>query len=143
MVTIHDDRRVDPRLKALFTMVPVISQTDVASRHEMLDEVNRPEAIAAREQMTAMLEMLDDHINAPAAGLDISTVLSLAAERRGHRPLSPGDGNRARRRPGLDRSSGHQPRDRRQHRSVLPSDLRFRRRSSRFDLCWRPPFRTV
>ena len=74
MATIQDDRRVDPRLKALFAMVPVISQSDVASRQEMLDEVNRPEAIAVREQMTATLEMLDDHINAPAAGLDISTV---------------------------------------------------------------------
>lgn len=74
MANIQEDPRVDPRLKALFAMIPVISQPSVTTRQEMLDEVNQPEAIAAREGMEAMMEMLDDRVNAPEDGLDISTI---------------------------------------------------------------------
>ena len=74
MPKIQDDRRVDPRLKALFAMVPVVPETDVGCRQELLDEENQPAAIAQREQIAAMSEILDDHLNAPADGLDISTV---------------------------------------------------------------------
>jgi acetyl esterase/lipase len=74
MTKIQDDRRVDPRLKALFAMIPVVPEADVGSRQELLDEENRPAAIAQREQIAAMTEILDDHVNAPADGLDISTV---------------------------------------------------------------------
>jgi acetyl esterase len=74
MASIQEDRRIDPRLKALLGMLPTISQSDVANRQEMLDEVNQPEAIAIREQITALMEILDDHANAPATGLDVSSI---------------------------------------------------------------------
>lgn len=74
MTSIQEDRRIDPRLKALFALIPTVSQTDVSDRQQMLDEVNQPEAIALREQITAMMELLDDQVNAPAAGLDVSTI---------------------------------------------------------------------
>ncbi len=74
MASIQEDRRIDPRLKALFAMIPSFSQSDVDHRQQMLDEVNQPEAIALREQVTAMMEILDDPVNAPVAGLDVSTL---------------------------------------------------------------------
>ena len=40
----------------------------------LLAELNRPEAVAQREQMTAMLEMLDNEDVAPSKGLDVSTI---------------------------------------------------------------------
>ena len=55
-------------------MIPTISQPDVENRQQMLDEVNQPEALALQQQVTALMEILDDHVNAPADGLDISTV---------------------------------------------------------------------
>ena len=58
----------------MMAMMPTAAQTDVASRDALLAEVNRPEAVAQREQMTAMLEMLDSEEVAPSKGLDISTL---------------------------------------------------------------------
>ena len=87
MANIQQDRRIDPRLKALFAMIPVISQPDVNSRQELLDEVNQPDAIAIREQLMAMMEILDDHVNAPGDGLDISTVEFDARPDLCNRPL--------------------------------------------------------
>ena len=53
---------------------PSGAQSDVASREELLEQVNRPEALAETEQITAMLDLLDDEAIAPSAGLEISTV---------------------------------------------------------------------
>ena len=74
MASIQEDPRIDPRLKALFAMIPTVSQPSVGARQQLLDEVNQPEAAAMREQIDAMMEMLDDQVNAPEEGLDISTV---------------------------------------------------------------------
>jgi acetyl esterase len=69
-----DDPRIDPRIKAWMANMPMSAQTDVASRDALLEELNRPAAVALREQMTAVLEMLDNQDVAPSKGLDISTI---------------------------------------------------------------------
>ena len=73
MSRLADDPRIDPRIKAMMAAMPSAAQTDVASRDALLEELNRPEAVAQREQMTAMLEMLDNEDVAPSKGLDVST----------------------------------------------------------------------
>ena len=74
MSRLVDDPRIDPRIKALMGSMPSSAQSDVASREDLLEQVNRPEAVAQREQMTAMFEMLDSEDVAPSKGLDVSTV---------------------------------------------------------------------
>jgi acetyl esterase len=69
-----DDPRIDPRIKALMGAMPSMTQTDVESRDALLAELNLPEAVAQREQMMAMFEMLDSEDIAPSQGLDVSTI---------------------------------------------------------------------
>ena len=73
MPDIANDPRLDPRLKALISMLPAVSEdTDVASRDAQLAEANTPEAKATNEQVRMMLEMMDNEEIAPSAGLEIS-----------------------------------------------------------------------
>jgi acetyl esterase len=74
MGRIEDDPRIDPRIKALMGAFPELSQADVASREELLAEMASPEAMAADQQVMAMLDLLDDETIAPSTGLDVSTV---------------------------------------------------------------------
>ena len=74
MSTIDDDPRIDPRIKALMGAFPDTKLADVASRDELLESVNRPEARAIEAEMMALLDLIDDETIAPSAGLDISTV---------------------------------------------------------------------
>jgi acetyl esterase/lipase len=74
MAEVANDRRIDPRLKAFLGAFPDIKRADVLSREEILAESSTPEALAAREQMKSMFELLDDENVAPRAGLDISTI---------------------------------------------------------------------
>jgi acetyl esterase/lipase len=46
----------------------------VKSREDLLEEVNRPEALAAAAAARDVLELLDDETVAPSAGLDVSTI---------------------------------------------------------------------
>jgi acetyl esterase/lipase len=69
-----DDPRIDPRIKAAMANMPSMTQVDVESREALLEEVNRPEAIAEREQMTAMFDMLDNEDVAPSKGLNVSVL---------------------------------------------------------------------
>jgi acetyl esterase/lipase len=72
--TLADDVRIDPRIKVWLAAMPSGAQTDVASRDALLEEVNRPEAVAQREQMVSMLELLDNEDVAPSKGLEVSTL---------------------------------------------------------------------
>ena len=74
MGIIDTDRRLDPRIASLLAMFPDAAQSDVASRAELLAEVNRPEAVAASEQMAMMLNLMDNEAVAPSTGLEISTI---------------------------------------------------------------------
>jgi acetyl esterase len=73
-MSIADDPRIDPRIKAWLANMPTTTQGDVASREVLLEELNRPEAVAQREQMVAMFELLDNEDVAPSKGLDVSTM---------------------------------------------------------------------
>lgn len=74
MPTINDDPRIDPRIKALMGALPSLTQQDVTSREQLLDEVNKPDALELADQMNTMLDLIDDQTLAPSAGLDITTV---------------------------------------------------------------------
>jgi acetyl esterase/lipase len=74
MADIEGDRRLDPRLKGFLGAFGEFTQGDIANRDALLAEVNAPEAVQRREQMTAMFDMLDNEDIAPSAGLEISTV---------------------------------------------------------------------
>jgi acetyl esterase len=56
MSKLADDPRIDPRIKVVLALLPDMAQTDVESREALLEAVNRPEAVAEREQMTAAFE---------------------------------------------------------------------------------------
>jgi acetyl esterase/lipase len=72
MVDIANDPRLDPRLKAVLTMMPPADESDVASREEQVAQANSPEALAATEQFKLMFDMADNEMVAPSAGLSIS-----------------------------------------------------------------------
>ena len=73
MNKIAEDPRIDPRLKAMFGDLPAISQPDVSSREELVERMNRPEAIRARETALAALNTPELEQIAPSDGLDISS----------------------------------------------------------------------
>jgi acetyl esterase len=73
-VSIADDPRIDPRIKTWLANMPTVTQDDVASREVLLEELNSPEAVAQRDQLTAMFELLDNEDVAPSKGLDVSTM---------------------------------------------------------------------
>jgi acetyl esterase/lipase len=72
MPDITNDKRLDPRLKALLAAMPYVPPTNVDSRDEMLAEANEPAAVAARQLMTAMFDAMDSEEIAPSTGLDVS-----------------------------------------------------------------------
>ncbi|MFN8024416.1 MAG: alpha/beta hydrolase [Acidimicrobiales bacterium] len=77
------DPRLDPRIKAMLAAMPGGPQPDVASRDEMLAEVNSPEAQQMQAMMTMMLDAVDNEDVAPSAGLRVSE----------HTAVSQPDGN--------------------------------------------------
>ena len=83
MTKLNDDPRIDPRIKSVMGAIPPMPQESVESRQQLIEEANKPEAAARREQMMAMFELLDNEEVAPSAGLDIST----------HEFISNPDGN--------------------------------------------------
>jgi len=81
---ISSDRRLDPRHKAILAAMPTSAPLgDVASRDELLAEANSPDAIAGREMMSVMWEMMDSEEIAPSTGLDVTV----------HHVTSAPDGN--------------------------------------------------
>ena len=72
MSKITEDPRIDPRIKALMGAFPDTGLPNAASRQQMLDEANTPEAIAMRIAMKGMFDIVDNEDVSPSAGLDIS-----------------------------------------------------------------------
>ena len=67
---IATDPRIDPRIKAIFGVMPLdTSWSNVASREEALARENSEEGKARAAQMTAALEMVDNESVAPSVGL--------------------------------------------------------------------------
>jgi acetyl esterase len=73
MADLNTDPRIDPRIKQMMGTFPPLRQEDVASREQLLEEVNTPEAIALRQGMQAMFDMVDNEQVVPSAGLEITT----------------------------------------------------------------------
>ncbi|MFM8303555.1 MAG: alpha/beta hydrolase fold domain-containing protein [Actinomycetota bacterium] len=74
MGSVDNDRRIDPRLKAFLAFLPSVTASDATSRGAMLAETVTPEAVAERERVAALFEMLDDETVAPREGLEISRI---------------------------------------------------------------------
>jgi acetyl esterase/lipase len=66
-----DDRRIDPRIKAMFGAMPPGEAKDVANREELLAIENSEESKAMVAAMTAMFDMADNEEVAPSTGLKI------------------------------------------------------------------------
>ena len=66
------DPRIDPRIKAVFGVMPEMpAQGDAASREALLAEENSEEGKARAAAQTAMLDMVDNEAIAPSAGLTV------------------------------------------------------------------------
>ena len=72
-VDIASDPRIDPRIKAILTMMPEITGTDVSSREELLELSNTEEAQQTAAIYTAAMSMCDVESIAPSEGLRIHT----------------------------------------------------------------------
>ena len=72
------DLRIDPRIKALFGAMNFGTSGNVASRDEMLEEANTPEAKETAAGLKAMLDAADNETIAPSAGLRIHTEQALS-----------------------------------------------------------------
>ena len=74
MSKISEDRRIDPRIKAMFGALDTPPQPSASSRDELLAIMNSPEALAGNEALLGFLATADNEEVAPSAGLEISTV---------------------------------------------------------------------
>jgi acetyl esterase/lipase len=83
MTKMKQDRRIDPRIKALLGVLPAVVFDNVESREQALEEASAPMAVAQRKQMEAMFDLIDNEQVAPSKDLEIST----------HEFISDPDGN--------------------------------------------------
>ena len=74
MSKLSEDRRIDPRIKAMFGAMDTVPQPTTASRDELLAIMNSPEAQAGNAALLEFLASADNEDIAPSDGLDISTV---------------------------------------------------------------------
>ena len=72
MADFMNDRRIDPRVKAILSMLPNLSASDVSSRQEMLDEASQESAVAQVAAMKAVTDFIDNEELAPSKGLTIT-----------------------------------------------------------------------
>ncbi len=70
---VANDRRLDPRIKALLAAVPTPSLGDAPSREAMLAEASTPAALQASEEFRQLVEICDTEELAPSKGLHIHT----------------------------------------------------------------------
>ena len=73
MTKMKNDRRIDPRIKALLGVLPAVVFDNVDSREQALKEAAAPAALAQRKQMEMMFDLIDNEQVAPSKGLEIST----------------------------------------------------------------------
>src|ERR1700710_2555922 len=69
---IANDMRLDPRIRAALGAFDVGAGKDVATREEMIAEMNSAEAAATNKMIEALMESFDNEDVAPAAGLRTS-----------------------------------------------------------------------
>lgn len=73
MIDISNDPRLDPRVKAFLTRIPMLSEENFTSREQMIAAAQTPESVAAAEHLRKGLEVMDNEHIAPSSGLAIST----------------------------------------------------------------------
>jgi acetyl esterase len=71
---IQNDRRLDPRVKRILGVMPMVELADVTSREELLAEANTAEATAMRGVIEDAMERCDTEEFAPSTGLTWRTV---------------------------------------------------------------------
>jgi len=67
------DRRLDPRLKNMLSVIPPIVPKDVKHREELLAQANSEAAAQFRETFKGFMDLCDTEEAAPSAGLRIHT----------------------------------------------------------------------
>ena len=72
MSSMQEDPRIDPRIKAVMGAMPTPTAANVDSREQLLEATNTEAAITARQQMMAIMDMMDNEEVAPSAGLAIT-----------------------------------------------------------------------
>ncbi|MXX47525.1 MAG: alpha/beta hydrolase [Chloroflexi bacterium] len=73
MSKLSEDRRIDPRLKALFGGFDLPAAEDVASREELIERANSAESRAQFEGLMGFMAMCDTEEIAPSTGLTVTT----------------------------------------------------------------------
>ena len=71
---IAEDRRIDPRIKAILGAFPDIEMQNVESREELLAAQNTPEAEEGRKAWETFAVMCDNEDVSPSAGLRVETL---------------------------------------------------------------------
>ena len=71
---IAEDRRLDPRIKAVLAAMPAIEMQNFDSREELLAAQNAPEAAEGRKAFEAFMAMCDNEEVSPSAGLKVETL---------------------------------------------------------------------
>jgi acetyl esterase len=71
---IANEPRLDPRLKAILSVMPDVAPRDFANRDELVAAMNTPEANELAELTKAFLDGCDTEENSPSKGLTIDTV---------------------------------------------------------------------
>ena len=73
MADLANDRRIDPRIKAVMGAIPAMEPVgDVESREVLLARASTPEAIAQRAMITQIFEAADNEDLAPSKGLSVT-----------------------------------------------------------------------
>ena len=67
------DRRLDPRIKAILSVLPPIESTSVESREQLLAEMNSEAAREAADLFNSFMDVCDTEEFAPSAGLRVHT----------------------------------------------------------------------
>ena len=73
MADIANDKRLDPRIKAMLGLFPITDAPEFESRDELVASENTPEAMARMQATKAIMETVDNEAVAPSANLDITT----------------------------------------------------------------------
>ncbi len=73
MSKLTEDPRIDPRIKAMMSDMPMADLGSAQTREALLEQANSPEAREREAQMVALMEALDEEAIAPSAGLEITT----------------------------------------------------------------------
>ena len=79
MSKVSEDKRLDPRVKAIISMMETIPAKDVVDRESMIRETNSEEAKERLAKMVEFMEMADNEDISPSAGLTIRTEKVISA----------------------------------------------------------------